>query len=188
MAKVKKEFYVSNKDLYAAMLKYKESIKLAEEQNKPKPRVPEYIGRCILLIGQRLATKPSFRRYSYAEELIGDGTLACIRYIDNFNCERSNNPFAYFTQIMMNAFINRLNGEQKQQYVRARLTKESMSILNEVPDVSVTATEFIDSDPNNNVIDNFERRMAERKKRSSQKKEEREHDAAIEAENASNQE
>lgn len=164
------KYYVSNKALYAAMVNYCAALKKADAENKPRPRVPEYIGECILLIGERLATKPNFRKYSYTEEMVGDGVLACIRYIHNFNPEKSQNPFAYFTQIIMSAFINRLNVEQKQQYVRARLMKDALSVLNEIPDVSITATEFTDSDPNNNVIENFERRMADRKKRSSAKK------------------
>lgn len=155
--------YVNNKDFYEAMVKYRQSVKNAEAAGKQKPRVPEYVGRCILQISERLSLKYQFRRYSYRDELIGDGVTACIRYIDNFDPDRYKNPFAYFTQITFNAFINRLNKEQTHQYVKARMMKESST------DPGLQ-DEITDSDPMNGVIDAFENRMAARKKRAAESK------------------
>ena len=165
-----KEHYVSNKDLYQAMLKYHTSVQEARAAGREKPRVPEYVGRCIMLIGQRLATKPNFRKYSYTEEMQGDGNLACIRYIDNFNPHKYQNPFAYFSQIMVHAFVGRLNAEQKQQYVKARLMKDVTEVANDLG-IDNMDSEVTDSDPTNNVIEAFERRMADRKAKAAQKKE-----------------
>lgn len=152
------------------MCEYRKKVLEAESEGKERPRVPEYIGRCIKLIGEGLASKPNFRKYSYNEELSGDGNLACIRYIHNFNPEKYDNPFAWFTQIHFNAFINRLNLEQKHQYVRARLMKDMVSYLSEnvgpaAPASKDGTTDITDSDPVNNVIESFERRMSERKAR-----------------------
>ena len=40
--------------------------------------------------------------------MISDGIENCLQYLDNFNPKTSNNPFAYFTQIIYYAFIRRI--------------------------------------------------------------------------------
>lgn len=179
---VPSNYYVNNKQLYEAMTAYIAKVREAAANGQERPRVPEYIGKCICLIGERLATKPNFRKYSYTEEMIGDGNLACIRYIHNFNPEKSSNPFAWFSQIHVHAFVNRLNGEQKQQYVRARLMKDVVSFLAEVPATSAAVSkegtvDITDSDPVNNVIESFERRMSDRKERAARNAKEKQIDA-----------
>jgi len=41
--------------------------------------------------------------------------------MDNFDPEKSKNPFAYFTQIIYYAFIRRIQKEKKQQQVKQRM-------------------------------------------------------------------
>jgi len=41
--------------------------------------------------------------------------------MSNFNPEKSNNPFAYFTQIIYYAFIRRIQKEKKQMQVKSKL-------------------------------------------------------------------
>lgn len=120
------DHYIDNKTFYEAIKKYRESIKVAEEANNPKPRVPNYIGECILLIANRLATKPNFVNYSYKDEMIADGIENCIMYIDNFDPEKSTNPFAYFTQIIYFAFLRRIQKEKKHLYIKHQVFKNSM--------------------------------------------------------------
>jgi hypothetical protein len=45
--------------------------------------------------------------------MISDGIENSIMYLDNFNPEKYNNPFAYFTQIIKFAFIRRIAKEKK---------------------------------------------------------------------------
>ena len=44
-------------------------------------------------------------------------------YIDNFNPEKSNNPFAYFTQIIYYAFLRRIEKEKKVLYTKYKSTE-----------------------------------------------------------------
>ena len=53
--------------------------------------------------------------------MISDGIENCLQYIHNFNPEKSNNPFAYFTQIIYYAFIRRIQKEKKQAHVKHQL-------------------------------------------------------------------
>ena len=122
----KSNHYVNNKQLYAAMVEYKEKVKLANEAGTLKPPVPNYIGECLLLIANRLSHKPNFINYSYREEMISDGIENCIAYIDNFDPEKSTNPFAYFTQIIYYAFLRRIQKEKKQLYIKHKTLENSV--------------------------------------------------------------
>ena len=85
----RKRNYVNNPDLLQALIDYKALCKEAEDAGDKNPQVPEYIGKCILLIATRLATKPNFSGYSYKEEMISDGIENCLQYIHNFDPEKS---------------------------------------------------------------------------------------------------
>jgi hypothetical protein len=116
--------YVNNKDFLEAIIKMKEQVKEAEEKGLPKPIVSNYIGECILKIATHLSYKPNFINYSYREDMILDGVENCIQYIDNFDPAKSNNPFAYFTQIIYYAFLRRIAKEKKQSYIKGRLIQD----------------------------------------------------------------
>lgn len=116
MPKVKN--YINNKTLYESMKKYRRELRKSIKNDNPKPRVPEYIGECIVLICNNLAKKPNFSGYTYKQEMVSDGIIDCISAVDNFNPRKTNNPFAYFTQIAWNAFIRRIYKEKKQTYIK----------------------------------------------------------------------
>ena len=65
-----------------------------------KPRIPRYIGECFLKIANHLSFKPNFVNYMFKEDMISDGIENCVQYIHNFDPSKSQNPFAYFTQII----------------------------------------------------------------------------------------
>ena len=58
--------------------------------------------------------------------MISDGIENCLLYIINFNPDKSQNPFAYFTQIIWYAFLRRIAKEKRQMYIRF---KSSQSML-----------------------------------------------------------
>ena len=62
--------YVDNKQLYAVMIEYKKSVDEAEQSGDTKPQVPDYVGRCLLQIANRLATKPNFANYTFKDDMI----------------------------------------------------------------------------------------------------------------------
>lgn len=113
--------YINNTQLLKALREYKASINKAKKAGHDKPRVPEYIGECILKIAQHLSFKNNFINYSYKEDMISDGVENCISYIDNFDPRKSKNPFAYFTQIIYFAFIRRIQIEKKQSNIKNEL-------------------------------------------------------------------
>lgn len=116
--------YVNNADFLAAIVEYRNNCKQAAEEGKSKPQIPKYVGECILKIANHLAYKPNFINYSYRDDMVLDGIENCIQYIDNFNPDKSSNPFAYFTQIIYYAFLRRINKEKKQAYIKGRLIQD----------------------------------------------------------------
>lgn len=118
MAKKKKQHYVNNAELFDAMVEYKTKVKKAQEEGKTKPRVPMFVGESIMKIATHLAFRPNFANYTFREEMISDGIENCLQYIDNFDPNKSKNPFAYFTQIIYFAFIRRIQKEKKYLYTK----------------------------------------------------------------------
>lgn len=131
--KKKKRHYVNNKDLYAAMVTYKENVKKSVDEGSKKPIIPDYIGMCFIMICTKLSTKPNFMNYSYKDDMVADGIENCIGSIDNFDPTKSTNPFAYFTQIAWNAFIRRIQKEKKQSYIKHK-NYENNFMLDEMGD------------------------------------------------------
>ena len=121
----KKQHYVDNQEFLAAIIKYKEQVRIAEERGKPKPRVNNYIGGCFLKIANHLSFRPNFINYMYKEDMVCDGIENCIQYIDNFDPSKSKNPFAYFTQIVYYAFLRRIAKEKRQMDIKDKILEKS---------------------------------------------------------------
>ena len=119
--KSKPEHYVNNKEFLAAMVAYKKDCKRAKRLKQVKPPVTDYIGSCFLKIANHLSYRPNFINYTYRDDMISDGIENCLQYLDNFNPDKSNNPFAYFTQIIYYAFIRRIQKEKKQTTIKQKM-------------------------------------------------------------------
>ena len=61
----------------------------------------------------------------FKEDMISDGIENCVQYIHNFNPEKSQNPFAYFTQIIHYAFLRRIQKEKKQLEIKNKILEKS---------------------------------------------------------------
>ena len=125
MSKAKPEHYVNNKEFTAAISEHDRAVKQALADGKEPPRVSEYIGECIYKIATRLSTKPNFINYSYRDEMICDGIENCLQYINNFNPDKSQNAFAYITQIIYYAFLRRIQKEKKQAAIKHKAIMNS---------------------------------------------------------------
>ena len=125
MSKKKSEHYVNNKELLEALIVYRTKVAAAKEAGLPKPRITNYLGECFLKIATHLSYKPNFVNYMFRDDMISDGIENCVQYIHNFNPERSQNPFAYFTQIIHSAFLRRIQKEKKQLEIKTKIIERT---------------------------------------------------------------
>ena len=172
MAKPKKAHYVDNKQLYAVMVEYKKAVNDSEQSGDMKQQIPNYVGRCLLQIANRLATKPNFANYTFKDDMISDGIENCVSYIHNFDPEKSNNPFAYFTQIIYYAFLRRIQKEKKQLYIKHKSLEQSVlfNSLVEGDDMGIGNNVEIGSDYMNDFVKNFEAKEVKTKEKRKQAK------------------
>jgi len=167
----KKINYVDNKKLFAELVKYKEAQARSLAEDKKRPRIPEYVGECILLIAQRLSYKYQFANYIFKEDMQMDGVENCLLYIDNFDPEKSQNPFAYFTQVIYYAFLRRIQGEKKHLYLKYKLQQNNDNMDNNVTfqsgdtsrEMIYTGQSFLDLDKVDSFITDFESYMSRKK-------------------------
>lgn len=144
------------------------------------PRPNNYIGRCIMKICNGLSLDWHFREYSqhWKEDMVCDAVENCCAAIDNFNPEKSNNAFGYFTQIAYNAFLRRIDKERKQQYVKHK-NKDRLALFDHDPQLE---TGMIGTGQNpaghregevahNNIVASYEATLARRKLKKSEKSE-----------------
>jgi len=129
----------------------------------------------MLMIANRLSLKPNFINYSYREEMISDGIENCVCYFDNYNPDRYDNPFAYFTQIIYFAFLRRIQKEKKQLYIKHKSLENSL-IMNELveqgefdgDDEFVPAYIDLENENTNDFIKAFEDNLNKKRKKRKQ--------------------
>ena len=125
MARKQKQHYVDNKKFLQEITNYRLAVEAAKRNDEEKPRITHYLAECFLKIATHLSYRPNFINYMFKEDMISDGVENCVQYIDNFNPEKSKNPFAYFTQIIYYAFLRRIAKEQRQMDIRDKLIEKS---------------------------------------------------------------
>ena len=123
--RVVSEHYVNNKEFLEALVVFKAKCPAAKEAGEPRPQISNYIGECFLKIATHLSYKPNFVNYMFREDMICDGIENCVQYIENFNPEKSKNPFAYFTQIIYYAFLRRIQKEKRQLEIKNKILDKS---------------------------------------------------------------
>ena len=112
----KKEF-INNKEFYALLVNYKNTadethpefdlIKNKEIHNK--------LGEIFLLMVDKFQYHHWYVNYTadWKAEMSSEAIYNCCRYFRNFDVEKNNNPFAYFTRVIWNSYQQMLNKERK---------------------------------------------------------------------------
>lgn len=119
--------YIDRVEFNSQLVDYLEECNRLEAEGKPINSVPELIGAQFLKIANGLARSRRWSSYTYIDEMIGDGLIACTAKIRNYDHHRYNNPFAYFTQICWFEFLGRSAEEYHQKKIIYRVC-EKMSL------------------------------------------------------------
>lgn len=110
----KKKKYLNNADMLIEF-----------ELSKAQGRMTENFGNMVILLAERVSKMPKFARYTYRDDMVGNAIMTITRVWDSFDSEKSQNPFSYYTQVCINAFIQMLNREKA-----ARDLKDELRIDN----------------------------------------------------------
>jgi hypothetical protein len=124
--------YIDNKAFLKAIIEYKAQCAEAEAAGLPRPRIPEYIGGCLLKISTKFSFSAkysaNFIGYPFREDMVMDGVETCVRYFHNFDPTKFSNPLAYFTQIIYYSFLNRIQKEKKYLYTRFKAIQNQREV------------------------------------------------------------
>lgn len=119
--------YINGKEMFAELVIYHATYKASKELGEEKPQISDKIANSFIQIATRLSNSFNFVGYTYKDEFISDGIIKCLDKVHCFDPAKSENCFAYFTQVCWNAAILRIKTEQKQSSVKARMIREKMS-------------------------------------------------------------
>jgi hypothetical protein len=168
MSNSSKNNYINNADFLNALVDHKAKVAESISEGKPKPKTPNYIGECFMKIAENLAKRPNFYAYTFKDEMISDAIENMILYYDNFNPNKSSNPFAYFTQISWYAFVRRIAKEKKQQYIKYK-SAENFGALDEAELLELGNGEVKQIEVYQNMYEFIEKYELENKKKTAEK-------------------
>lgn len=94
-------------------------------------KIPDDIAITLMQICENLSRSGKFVGYSWREEMVNDAIVSCIKFARNFNPEKSENPFAFYTQIAYNSFLKRI-GQENQRLAMLAEYKDQMTTLYDV--------------------------------------------------------
>ena len=106
--------YLSNSEFLAQVISCQETGVISNR-----------LGEMFMILATRYASRPNFSGYSYKDEMIAHALVACVASVNKFNTERSENPFAYYTQVINSAFLQILNKEKKHQNIRDKALQDA---------------------------------------------------------------
>jgi hypothetical protein len=86
--------------------------------SKDHGQITNNLARMYIKLCERYATRGNVRGYTYNDEMRAQAILQLTQIGLQFNEEKSNNPFAYFTAAVTNSFVRIINIEKKMQNIR----------------------------------------------------------------------
>jgi DNA-directed RNA polymerase specialized sigma subunit len=105
-------YYLTNKDFLAELVEYKKTLIVSDK-----------LGGMFKELAEKVGNRANFYRYTYRDDMIAEGVLTCIKYMDNFDPEKSKNPFSYFTTIIYHSFQAFINKEKKQSKIKEKIRR-----------------------------------------------------------------
>lgn len=108
--KPKKAVYLTNKELLAEVI-----------NAKSKGVMTDKLASMLMMLTRKYAKKGNFVNYTYNEDMVSYALMMLVRTWNSFNPEKSNNPFAFYTQCIKNSFVQYLNQEKRQRNIRDML-------------------------------------------------------------------
>ena len=97
--------YLNNKDLL-------EEIKKSKEKGELTPKALEF----LMLLAEKCSLKLSYNNYLDKEDCIAFAKMDLFKYWNSFNPDKSDNPFAYYTEVAKRGFAKGWNKLHPKKY------------------------------------------------------------------------
>lgn len=95
-------YYVDNEIILKELKELKKTGQMSDE-----------LGKIILKIMKELSSKGNFCGYTWKDDMVSEGVLTCVKYLKNFDVEKSNNAFSYITKIGYMSFVAYIKKQKK---------------------------------------------------------------------------
>jgi DNA-directed RNA polymerase specialized sigma24 family protein len=102
--------YVNNSELLIELNKYKQTKQMSES-----------LGKMVFDIARNVSKKGNFAGYTYKDDMVGEALLTCVKYLHNFDSDKSKNPFAYLTTCCIRSFIVYIKNQHKHSVIKDQL-------------------------------------------------------------------
>lgn len=129
------KYYVTNEQIMEELKKYKENNEMSEK-----------LGKIIIQIMKGLSSKGCFNGYTWKDDMIAEALLTCVKYLKNFDPEKSKNAFAYITKIGYTSFISYIKKEKNHSQIKKvcyEFYEEKMEITHEGDAINYTEIKHI---------------------------------------------
>lgn len=141
--------YLNNRDLLAEVIRSKEQSRMTDK-----------LAHMLTLLCARYGKRGNFASYTYNQDMQAYAMMMLVRTWNSFDPEKSNNPFAFFTQCIKNSFIQYLNQEKRHRTIRDEIMVSeglnpsySYQLEHESEQNSATLYEERDQFVNKNTLD-----------------------------------
>jgi len=105
--KKKGKYYIDRKVLMAQVIASKE-----------KDQMSDTLAAMLTLLTKKYATSSKYAGYTFNDDMQAYAMMMLVRTWRSFKPDKSDNPFAFYTQCIKNSFIQYLNQEKKHRNVR----------------------------------------------------------------------
>jgi len=114
--------YIDKEGFYNEIIEWQDACKAAEAAGVEPPRMTDSIGRKIIEMAYGMGGRWNFNKYSWVDEMIGDGIEAATKAIPKFDRDHpKKNPFGFLNFVIWRAFVTRLKEENAEIAARMEM-------------------------------------------------------------------
>jgi hypothetical protein len=98
--------YINNKEFRTILIEY-----INDPDSAQGKKQYEKVGKIFLLLANKLISGGSFRQYpkELKEEMVNDAVYTMIKNLRKYDHEKYDNPFSYFTSVVVNIYRQHMN-------------------------------------------------------------------------------
>jgi hypothetical protein len=111
-------YYINNSELATELEFFKKTCQYNKKGKYVKGKISEVLGEMILRIATNLGNDRCFVNYTWKSDMVAEAVFTCVKYLHNYDKEKSGNPFGYITMICRHAFLNFIAKQKKHAKIK----------------------------------------------------------------------